>query len=125
MKRNALFWLFAAYNLNSKGLYYQKPTDYHRGASPKGSLPLMRAVQGCLGLFRGLLTCKIIPFFKVHTLCRYDSTRALKGYPKAKNTTMVKLIHPHSRVLHSSEHASNARRKCSLCSVITAEKFLT
>jgi hypothetical protein len=36
-RKKALFWLFAAHNLDLKGLYYQYPSNYHRGAFPRGS----------------------------------------------------------------------------------------
>ena len=78
--------MFAAYNLNSNGLHYQKPTNYHRGASPKGSWPPIGAAWGCWGLFSGPLTRQITPLFKVHTLYRYGGIRVLKGYPEAKKT---------------------------------------
>jgi hypothetical protein len=38
IKKDALFWLFAAYNLNSKSLYYQKPTNYQRVPDPPWGL---------------------------------------------------------------------------------------
>ena len=36
---NVLFWLFAPFDLNLKGLYYQKANSYEIRVSPKGSWP--------------------------------------------------------------------------------------